>query len=112
MITSISVQDFPAVQTFKADYEIFNEGPPNKSPFLTFIRKYHILIIFLCFISYALATGVFLTNPLIANFFGILAFVFAALYLFQFIVYLIAFWKKPLGKSAGSSAKKSNKKKK
>ena len=105
VITLISGQDLTAVQIFQADYATFNEGPSNKSVFLAFIRKYHIFIIFLSFISYTLA------NPLISTFFGILTLGFAALYLVQFIVYLIAFWKKPLDKSSSIYSKNSSKKK-
>jgi hypothetical protein len=112
ILTLITVKNLPAVQTFQADYEVFDEGPSNKSAFLTFIRKYHILIIFSSFIYYTLATSVFVTNPLIATFFGILAFIFTALYLVQSIVYLIAFWKKPLDKSSSISSNNSRKKKK
>lgn len=112
IITLITGQDLPAVQIFQADYATFDEGPSNKSAFLTFIRKYHILIIFSSFISYTLATSVFVTNPLISTFFGILTLGFAALYLVQFIVYFIAFWKKPLNKSSSISSKNSSKKKK
>ena len=111
IITLITIKDFPAVQIFQADYAIFDEGPSNKSAFLTFVRKHHILIIFSSFISYGLATSVFVTNPLIATFFGILTFVFAALYLVQSIVYLIAFWKKSLDKPSSISSKNSQKKK-
>jgi hypothetical protein len=111
IITLIFGQDLPAVQNFQADYATFNEGPSNKSAFFTFIRKHHILIIFSCFFSYTLATSVFLTNPLISTFFGILTLGFAALYLVQAIVYLIAFWKKPLDKSSSISSKNSSKKK-
>jgi len=111
IITLTNVRDFPAVQIFQADYAIFDEGPSNKGAFLTFVRKHHILIIILSYISYALATSVFVTNPLISTFFGILTLVFAALYLVQSTVYFIAFWKNPLDKPYSSFSKKSQKKK-
>jgi hypothetical protein len=65
----------------------------------------------LSYISYALATSVFVTNPLISTFFGILTLVFAVPYLVQSTVYLIAFWKNPLDKPYSSFSKKSQKKK-
>jgi hypothetical protein len=111
MLTVVAGQDLPAVQIFQADYATFNEGPEKKSDFLAFIRKHNILIMFLSFICFSLAISVFVTDPLLSTFFGILAAGFAALYLGQSIVYLIAFWKKPLDKSSSISSKNSSKKK-
>lgn len=65
IITMISGQDLPAVQIFQADYTIFNQGPFNKTPFL---REYHVSILFSDFLSYGLATSVFVTNPIIYTF--------------------------------------------
>ena len=112
IITLITSQDLPAVQIFQDDYATFNEGPSKNNTLFAFIRKYHVSIIFLSFISYSLATSVFLENQLISNFFGILSLVFASLYLVQSIAYLIAFWKKPLNKSSSLPFKNSSKKKK
>jgi hypothetical protein len=111
-ITLITCQDLPAVQIFQNDYTTFNEGPSKNNALFVFIRKYHISIIFSSFITYSLATSVFLENPLISNFFGILSLVFASLYLVQSIAYLIAFWKKPLKKSSSLPFKNNSKKKK
>lgn len=110
-ITLITSQDLPAVQIFQDDYATFNEGPSKNNALLAFIRKYHISLIFSSFISYSLATSVFLENSLISNFFGILSLVFASLYLVQSIAYLIAFWKKPLNKSSSLPSKNNSKKK-
>nr|WAK85026.1 hypothetical protein [Amicula sp. isolate GU52X-4 cfCalB7] len=111
ILTLITVQELPVVHNFKKDYETFEEGPSGKSTFLIFIRNYHISIIFLCYFSYFVAISSCITNPFLSTFFGILTLGFAALYWYQFVVYSIAFWKKPLDKSSSISFKNSSKKK-
>ena len=67
LVGFIVLSELPAVKTFQSDYQVFNDGPKNKSTFVRLLRKYHFLIFFISIISYSLATSFFLDNEVVSN---------------------------------------------
>lgn len=65
---------------------IFNEGPVNKSFFITQLRKYNFSLILSTYLLYSLAVTYFVNDPSISYLLGLIAFISLILYLVQFTV--------------------------
>jgi hypothetical protein len=75
------------IKDLQQEMSIFNEGPANKSFFITQLRKYHFSLLIICLFVYSLAVTYFVNNPLISYLLGLIAFISLILYLVQFVVY-------------------------
>ena len=79
--------NLPFVKDLQQEMSIFNEGPTNKSFFITQLRKYHFSILLSAYLLYSLAVTYFVNDPLISYLLGLIAFINLILYLVQFVVY-------------------------
>jgi len=82
-----SLLNLPFIQAMQEEVSIFNEGPANKSWYLTQLRKYHFSLLLSVYLLYTLAVTYFVDDPFISNLLGLIAFINIILYLVQFVVY-------------------------
>ena len=87
-------QNVPFFKDLSKELERFNEGPPGKSWFLAFLRRFHILILIGGYIFYTVAMGFFLDNDPVCLLLTVVSFLLMVLYLVQFLVYTKAYLKK------------------
>ena len=87
-------QNVPFFKDLSKELERFNEGPPGKSWFLAFLRRFHILILIGGYIFYTVAMGFFLGNGPVCLLLTVASFLLMVLYLVKFIVYTKAYLKK------------------
>jgi len=74
--------------------EIFDEGPENKSVFISYIRKCNLLLLFTAYVEYTLAITYFLGNEFLSFLLGLLALISLILYAIQFVIYTDEYFKK------------------
>ena len=82
-----SLLNLPFIKDLQQEMSIFNEGPANKSFFVTQLRKYHFSLLLSAYLLYSLAVTYFVNDPAISYLFGLIAFINLILYLVQFAVY-------------------------
>ena len=82
-----SLLNLSFIKNLQQEMSIFNEGPANKSSFITQLRKYHFSLLLSASLLYSLAVTYFVNNPLISYLLGLIAFIGLILYLVQFVVY-------------------------
>ena len=102
-----SLLNLSFIKDLQQEMSISNEGPANKSSFITQLRKYHFSLLLSAYLLYSLAVTYFVNNPSISYLLGLIAFIGLILYLVQFVVYT----KEYVGKSFKSSKSISNKSK-
>ncbi len=89
-----TVLNLPFVKDLKEELDIFNEGPANKSYFITILRKYHFSLLISAYLLYSLAVTYFVEEALISYILGQIAFIAIVLYLVQFVVHTNEYVKK------------------
>jgi hypothetical protein len=82
-----SLLNLSFIKDFQQEMSIFNEGPANKSSFITQLRKYHFSLLLSAYLLYSLAVTYFVNDPSIFYLLGLIAFISLILYLVQFVVY-------------------------
>ena len=82
-----SLLNLSFIKDIQQEMSIFNEGPANKSFFITQLRKYHFSLLLSTYLLYSLAVTYFVNDPLISNLLGLIAFISLILYFVQFVVY-------------------------
>jgi hypothetical protein len=82
-----SLSNLSFVKDFRQEMLIFDQGPANKSFFLSQLRKYHFSLLLSVYLLYSLAVTYFVNDLLISNLLGLIAFINLILYLVQFVVY-------------------------
>lgn len=82
-----SLLNLSFIKDLQQEMSIFNEGPTNKSFFITQLRKYHFSLLLSAYLLYSLAVTYFVNDPSISNLLGLIAFINLILYLVQFVVY-------------------------
>lgn len=82
-----SLLNLPFIKDLQQEMLIFNEGPVNKSFFITQLRKYHFSLLLSAYLLYSLAVTYFVNDPSISYLLGVIAFISLILYLVQFAVY-------------------------
>ena len=108
LVLSVALGNLAAFQNLQKDFEVFNEGPKNKSTFITYLRKYHISILVIGLVSYSLAVNVFPDNQFYSYMFGVIGFISSLLYLIHFVVYTKAFLSRSLSEIKISSSYRYN----
>jgi hypothetical protein len=78
---------FPFIQGIREEMLILNEGPANKSEFMTYLREYHFTLIFLIYLFYMLSVFVLVNDYWTSLFLMIGSLICFMLYWVQFIVY-------------------------
>merc|ERR1712113_761356 len=82
-----SLLNLSFIKDLQQEMSIFNEGPANKSFFVTQLRKYHFSLLLSAYLLYSLAVTYFVNDSSISNLLGLVAFINLILYLVQFVVY-------------------------
>ena len=82
-----SLLNLSFIKDLQQEMSIFNEGPANKSFFITQLRKYHFSLLLSAYLLYSLAVTYFVNDPSISYLLGLIAFISLILYLVQFAVY-------------------------
>lgn len=82
-----SLLNLSFIKDLQQEMSIFNEGPANKSFFITKLRKYHFSLLLSAYLLYSLAVTYFVNDPSISYLLGLIAFISLILYLVQFVVY-------------------------
>ena len=100
-----SLLNLSFIKDLQQEMSIFNEGPANKSSFITQLRKYHFSLLLSAYLLYSLAVTYFVNNPSISYLLGLIAFISLILYLVQLTVYT----KEYVAKSFKSNKNISNK---
>jgi hypothetical protein len=70
-----SLSKLAFTKDFKQEMSIFNEGPPNKSFFVTQLREYHYSLLLSVYLLYSLAVTYFVNDSSISNLLGLVAFI-------------------------------------
>jgi hypothetical protein len=104
------VSSLAIAKEISEEMETFNEGPDNVSTFMATLRKNHFLIFMFTLLFWVMGTTYFAEDYLLSYILGALSFIFSTLYLAQFVVYTMAYLKKPIKKTSSKSAHPNNKK--